>query len=295
MSKLSWVDHLNMFCRDDRNGIRPRRRHPILEALAEMKFETKKTFMPQMVPTLITLLLQHNNVDVTQAFMTGVVKIGNRETKLGKWLVNSNVPEALVSEAFNKAYITSSSFEVTTRYKDLLRMAKSRHYHSCFESVSFNGRQILKYLEDRDVALVVLRDSKGDFQARATIRLSMFEMAVDSSIHTFYGLVVNPVYGNGLSHKSIADALPIPCFGNGSYRNSRTLYSATKCVNNRLKWHVYEDYSYTYSSVLNRHRVHLGLLGTLPDLVKKINEFRQWWGPSRGNIPCEYRSTIRAL
>jgi len=89
-------------------------------------------------------------------------------------------------------------FELTCRYKDLLRMADSKHYYSCFEN--WRGVQILRYLASPDACLVVVRDSKGDFSSRALVRL--MKRTTGEIV-----LGINRMYGNGLTVKHVAHAL----------------------------------------------------------------------------------------
>lgn len=139
-------------------------------------------------------------------FTTNQVLAGVADNKLpdgrrfAKWLCQQNIDEARVSRVMGElAKLRKSKFEITIRYKDILRMADTKHFRSCFSS--WRGGQQLRYLADRSIALAILRDSKGDFQCRATLRL--LKRPSDGKVV----LGVNRIYGSGFTQRSIADAL----------------------------------------------------------------------------------------
>lgn len=139
-------------------------------------------------------------------FTTDQVLSGVADNKLpdgrrfAKWLCQQDVDEARVSRIMGDlAKLRTSKFEITVRYKDILRMADTKHFRSCF--ASWRGNQQVRYLADRSVALAILRDSKGDFQCRATLRL--LQRRSDKQVV----LGVNRVYGAGFTQRAIADGL----------------------------------------------------------------------------------------
>jgi len=132
--------------------------------------------------------------------------------RLAKYLLQNSPPFmdqngwGLMVDSFMRMVsgLSRVSFEFSCRYKDLLRMADTKHFGTCFSS--WRGIQKLRFLANPDIALVLIRDSKGDFLARVIVRLLKTE---DSELV----LGLNRVYGNGLTHRQIAAALPIPCYG----------------------------------------------------------------------------------
>lgn len=119
--------------------------------------------------------------------------------RLGKLLNQRGCSEEEIQQLM-KVFRSNAEvkFELSCRYKDLLRMADTKHYASCL--AQWRGIQKLRYLANPDVAIVFIRDSKGDFVARCLVRLLKTE-----SGELVLGL--NRMYGNGLSHEQIAHAL----------------------------------------------------------------------------------------
>jgi hypothetical protein len=85
--------------------------------------------------------------------------------------------------------VASVSFKFSCRHNDLLRMAESRHFVSCYRKTGTYQYMPMKFLADPDVAIVYIPDNSGKFKWRALIRLCK-----DKGLPC---LVMYKHYGNG--------------------------------------------------------------------------------------------------
>jgi len=119
--------------------------------------------------------------------------------RFAKFLGQNGVPETIIQDIVKRTRVSQSvEFELSVRYKDLLRMSDTQHFVSCFRG--WRGGQKLRFLADNCIALVLIRDSKGDFKSRSIVRLLETE---DKKIV----LGCNRIYGNGLSMDIISSGL----------------------------------------------------------------------------------------
>ncbi len=152
-----------------------------------------------MVPRLVKMLLDANNM--------GADEIINNTTpkgeKLGKWLFKSHIPEEIISQTF-ATVIPAGKFEITCKFNDIIRMSESKHFDSCLRigSGHENETQILYNLWDKHIALIVMRDSKGDFVYRRLIGVGDCTPFDNTPI-----LRINRKYGNGPSYDIIRKAI----------------------------------------------------------------------------------------
>lgn len=58
------------------------------------------------------------------------------------------------------------TFDISVRYKDFVRASDTRHYKSCFVDGGMYSEQKYLHLFNQNSAIVVIRDSKGDFTYR---------------------------------------------------------------------------------------------------------------------------------
>lgn len=119
--------------------------------------------------------------------------------RFAKFLGQRDLSDSYIQELISKIRVNRNiEFEISVRYKDIMRMADSQHFESCF--ANWRGGQKLRFLADNCIGLALIRDSKGDFQSRSIIRL----------LNNHAGDIVlacNRVYGNGLTIPLIADGL----------------------------------------------------------------------------------------
>lgn len=119
--------------------------------------------------------------------------------RFAKFLGQKDVPESVIQDIVRRTRVSQSvEFELSVRYKDLLRMADTKHFDSCF--ASWRGGQKLRFLADNCIAIALIRDSKGDFKSRSIVRLLETE---EKEIV----LGCNRVYGNGLSMEILSSGL----------------------------------------------------------------------------------------
>ena len=78
------------------------------------------------------------------------------------------------------------TFKVSCRHNDLLRLADTKHYKSCFSG--WRGKQQLRYLSDPDIGVVFVPDASGKFLWRALCRLVRHDEG--------HALVLQKRYGN---------------------------------------------------------------------------------------------------
>lgn len=119
--------------------------------------------------------------------------------RFAKFLGQKDVPETVIQDIVRRTRVSQTvEFELSVRYKDLLRMADTNHFDSCF--ASWRGGQKLRYLADNCIAIALIRDSKGDFQSRSLVRL----LEADNKEVV---LGCNRIYGNGLTMDILASGL----------------------------------------------------------------------------------------
>lgn len=88
-------------------------------------------------------------------------------TKFTRWLLRKGETQKTIS-ALGSAF-KPISFKLSCRHNDLLRLAESPHYFSCFQN--WRGTQQLKYLADPDIGILYVPDKAGHYQWRALVRL----------------------------------------------------------------------------------------------------------------------------
>lgn len=119
--------------------------------------------------------------------------------RFAKFLGQKDVPESVIQDVVKRTRVSKNmEFEFSVRYKDLLRMADTKHFMSCF--ASWRGGQKLRFLADNCIAIILIRDSKGDFKSRSIVRLLETE-------NREIVLGCNRIYGNGLSMEIISSGL----------------------------------------------------------------------------------------
>lgn len=179
----------------------------------------------------INWLFAANKLNLSDCILKG--KVG--EVNLGKWLKHSHVPEALISQVC-AAKIPQADFVLTTRYRDLVRMADSKHYDSCIKNSKIGSLNY--YLHKKNVFMLVVRDARGDFSSRVIGRVTRVTNWFDAG---HLGLpmlskiiIFNRVYGVDLIPPS--SLAGIPCFAQ-NWEECTGLY-ATKDL---VCWEVGDD------------------------------------------------------
>lgn len=88
-------------------------------------------------------------------------------TKFTRWLLRRGETQKTVSSIGSS--LQHINFKLSCRHNDLMRLAESPHYFSCFEN--WRGVQQLKYLADPDIGIIYVPDAAGHYKWRALIRL----------------------------------------------------------------------------------------------------------------------------
>lgn len=200
-------------------------------------------------PYIYTLILSRfpNIGDPSQA--DNLLELTNNRLpngkRLARWLALEGVPEDVVQTfIYRLSRHKGCTFTLTVRHKDIIRMADTAHFESCYTRTDEDWYwQVIRYLANRDIGLVYIRDSKGDFSSRSIIRL--LKLITPDSMELVIG--VNKVYGNGLTLHAIADGLSrkIVAFKllekDEDKADSITLESFSRDVTGRAHSVVYED------------------------------------------------------
>lgn len=146
------------------------------------------------IPDLVRLLMDANDIPLS-CLVSGLTPKGER---LGKWLGKCKVPENTISQAFD-AVSKPVKVEITCRFNDILRMAETKHFKSCLRNSSQYGYQLQRwiYLQDKYVALAVVRDTNGQFKYRRVIGLVKNPNGnIGLRIGRAYGYVNGPTFAS---------------------------------------------------------------------------------------------------
>jgi hypothetical protein len=109
----------------------------------------------------------------------------DRRLKFTRYLTRNGVDAGKIS-TLGQALVPVT-VKLSCRHRDLLRLAETPHYKSCFSET--NRGQLTHFLADPDVAVVYSPDAAGKFVWRALVRL------VHDNQH--WALVLYKPYGNG--------------------------------------------------------------------------------------------------
>jgi hypothetical protein len=142
-------------------------------------------------------------------------------------------------------------FKISCRHNDLLRLAETSHYKSCFKN--WRGVQQLRYLADPDIGVVYVPDKAGKFVWRALIRLMQDPNYLEKYVFFLY-----KGYGNSNTYaicKKLNSIYPLYIQGERhqihNWRrgvwstkedNSLVLSSASKHDNSIVSKHVWSDH-----------------------------------------------------
>lgn len=110
--------------------------------------------------------------------------------KFTRWLLRNTLLEEKQVSAIGKMLV-QTSFKLSCRHNDFLRLSDTPHFKSCLKDNNFYGRQRLHFLSDPDMALLYIPDASGKFVWRCLIRLVQYRDSL--------ALVRYRVYGNGPS------------------------------------------------------------------------------------------------
>jgi hypothetical protein len=121
-------------------------------------------------------------------------------------------------------------FKLSCQFKDLLRSSETKHFKSCFRKGSWHSLQPMLRCKNPKFGVIYVPDRSGDFKARAFVHLELEGVYGHPSEElNFFGLykerkwleralVVDKVYGNGLSFEIIRKTLSktIDCLFSGA-------------------------------------------------------------------------------
>jgi hypothetical protein len=173
-------------------------RFPKLQELNGKLVQTSCSLDYACVPKSVKEVLLAEGVDVVQTLLNGKI----RGVRLGKFLLKKGVSEAEISATFH-AKAPGVQLTFSTRYKDFLRSAQSRHYKTC--AGTHHPNTMPYYLSCPETFLLIHRDPGGDFDARHIGRL----VAVNT-VKSELAFVFNKGYG-------IRTSLPSKIFGYPCY------------------------------------------------------------------------------
>lgn len=126
--------------------------------------------------------------------------------KFTRWLERKNfLDHSGISELGKLLASTTISFKISCRHADLLRLAETNHYFSCYQN--WNGSQQLRYLADPDMAVIYVPDKAGKYMWRALVRLML-----DPSDESKYVFAIYRAYGNSNAiaiHDRLNEILPL--------------------------------------------------------------------------------------
>ncbi len=249
---LAWSDWIRRNVPDvaEAEGFKPNRRMDKLLEWHGQKIEIPPSVIADKVPLIVKELLRVNSLGL-ETLAKGVLPKGQ---KVGKWLVSSHVPEALVSQAMN-AVVPQGFVEFTCCFKDIARMAASKHYESCIKNLY--RKQILCYLKDPTIGLFVKRDTKGDFNFRVVARLGL-----DHKNRQCLAINHYKYYGSGLDFKLLADQAEnifgVPVFGTN--RNKELDLNIKIPLEDKVRSEIASLYSYD-DAYTGTDRIREGIVG----------------------------------
>ena len=163
------------------------------------------------------------------------VKSGS-SLKFTRWLIrNGHTTIERASKLGSK--LKPVTFKISCRHNDLLRLADTHHYASCF--ASWRSAQQLRYLADPDVAVVYVPDEAGKFKWRAILRLML--------VNNEHVLLLYRDYGNtnkDLINKKLNKIYPLYLTNKTSFEtcDSIQLEGVTRHNNKIVGHHVWSDH-----------------------------------------------------
>jgi hypothetical protein len=166
-------------------------------------------------------------------------KASESRLKFTRWLSrNDLLPHSEIVKIGE--LLVDVTFKISCRHNDLVRLAETSHYESCFKG--WRGVQQLRYLADPDLAVVYVPDKSGKFMWRSLIRLM-----IDPQNPNGFAFAIYKPYGNSnvLSIYKKLDSI-YPLYNQESrysYNVERkTLSSASVHSNNIVGYHVWSDH-----------------------------------------------------
>jgi len=174
------------------NPIEIRKRNPVLRALSGWYSYVRS--LPQWGVAYEFLSKEIGFVAANKAAKTGFYN----GMKIGKFLVKKNLPEAVVSGWLQQR--GQGKFKFSCKFNDLLRMAETKHFTSCFKNTRAN--QLLHHLYERDVAVIFEPSENGDMKSRCIVRLLNHPEKKGEHVLGLYKM-----YGDGFTHNDVARAL----------------------------------------------------------------------------------------
>ena len=166
--------------------------------------------------------------------------------KFTRWCSRNNLIEPSMISKLGKM-LEPVRFKLSCRHNDLLRLADTRHYKSCF--TGWRGVQQLRYLADPDIGVVFVPDASGKFMWRSVCRLIRYEGK--------YGLILQHRYGNS-NELAIMDRLNTICpiflahdyaiMAAGLGQHITKLNCVTRHNNKVVGHHVWSDHKVSFNS-----------------------------------------------
>lgn len=170
--------------------------------------------------------------------------------KFTRWLAKKEVDNKIISDIGK--YLSSESFKLSCRHKDLLRLAETTHYNSCFKH--WRGVQQLRYLADPDMCVIFVPDAAGKYKWRALARL-----VVDPRNNDGFALCVYRSYGNANEQaifKKLDTIIPVYCATQGRMARFSgigiNVVSASEIKNKIITSHVWSDHWVKHNMIINK-------------------------------------------
>lgn len=118
------------------------------------------TLAPTPTPHWFRYIMNYSEVEFNEA--TGMVKKANgHPMKVTKWLSTIGVAETKINEIALCGKPVTIDLTLTTSLKDMVRVARTRHWSSCWNTCDVKELLTLPHF-----ALAVKRDKHGDFEHR---------------------------------------------------------------------------------------------------------------------------------
>lgn len=191
----------------------------------------------------------------------------DQRTKPTRWLLRQGrITQQQASELGDQLNLDSTiRFRLSCRHKDLLRVAETDHYKTCYGTsyggTGWRGIQMLRFLIDPDMGVLYIPDKSGNFLWRAFVRLVFMPKSAG------YGLFVYRTYGNA-NEMAILSKLNgiIPVFrpeeycpeyydvwsGKGKRLDENKLYSASLVSNPVITKVVWSDHAAIFDETRKR-------------------------------------------
>jgi len=162
--------------------------------------------------------------------------------RLGRFLINELDMNPDEVATVLEGYI-QGSFRLSCRFNDLVRIQDTPHYGTCLKN--WRGVETVRYLADPDMVVIFVPDSSGKMQARVLARALFLQGE--------FVLGLYKVYGNGLSHQAVVNALAdvIPCHPLQTGRTGQKVSSWSQVRNPILKSPIWCDHTWSFSSLTN--------------------------------------------